>query len=58
MISVSRKKWDNIECDFRKAKKLSLDKKISLNLSNFFINRKFTNEEIFYSINIPKIEYF
>ena len=56
MISVSKKKWNNIQSDFRKAKKLSLDKKISLNLSNFFINRKFTNEEIFYSINLPKIE--
>ena len=56
MISVSKKKWNNIQSDFRKAKKLSLDKNISLNLSNFFINRKFTNEEIFYSINLPKIE--
>ena len=56
MISVSKKKWNNIQNDFRKAKKLSLDKKISLNLSNFFINRKFTNEEIYYSINLPKIE--
>ena len=28
MISVSKKKWNNIQSDFRKAKKLSLDKKI------------------------------
>tara|TARA_B100000989_G_scaffold157743_1_gene117801 strand:+ start:1508 stop:3184 length:1677 start_codon:yes stop_codon:yes gene_type:complete len=56
MISVSRKKWTNIQSDFRRVKKLSIDKQISLNLSNFFINRKFTNDEIFYSINLPKIE--